>query len=253
MLQHYLQKMWKSGRFPNSTIIAGADFQNSKNLLCSFIENVAINEHSLSSQNNPDVCVIEKDISQKSILIDQIRQLNIWVNQSSALTKNKFAIISQAELMSFSAVNACLKIIEEPNNNTYFFLTTNAPKTLPKTILSRCWLLYNTIQVDDLTYEPLLKSLLDEDIEQLQHLLSKRNIQISMKTILAKFLKSKILPDALLDEREIILFAKIKAQTLEQSIKIADQINEIINSHLTLSFDAKHISTLILSTLFLDE
>ncbi len=254
MLKQYLQKTWESGKFPHSILIAGADSQHTKNLLCTFIESVSVKEHALKSQNNPDVYIVEKDTLQKSILVDQIRQLNHWVNQSSMLTKNKFAIIYQAELMSFSAVNSCLKIIEEPNSNTYFFLTTNAPKALPKTILSRCWTLHNPTQSnDDSTYEPLIKSLLENDVEQLQQLLGKQDINKSMKTFLVKLIKSKVFQDFPLDEQETNLFSKIKAQTLEQSVKTTEQIGDLVKSHLELAFDAKHIATLILSMLFIDD
>jgi DNA polymerase-3 subunit delta' len=254
MLQQYLQKTWKSGKFPHSTLIAGADFQHIKNLLCTFIEKISVEEHLLKSENNPDVYIVEKDILQKSILIDQIRQLNIWVNQSSMLTKNKFAIICQAELMSFSAVNSCLKIIEEPNRNTYFFLITNSPKALPKTMLSRCCTIYQPTQSnDDSTYKALIQILLDNEVEQLQQLLGKQDINKSMKTFLVKLVKSKVLSDINLDEQEIALFSKIKAKTLEQSVQITDQISDLIVSHLTLSFDARHIATLILSLLFVDD
>ena len=253
MLQNYLQKTWKSGRFPHAMIIAGAEFLSLKNLLCTFIESISVEEHLLKSQNNPDVYIVEKDTLQKSILIDQIRQLNSWVNQSSMLTKNKFSIICQAELMSFSAVNSCLKIIEEPNSNTYFFLITNSPRALPKTILSRCWLLYSPLQAEDITYSSLITILLNNNVEQLQQLLSQQDLQRSMKNLLVKLIKSKILPNLALNNQETILFSKIKIQTLEQSIKTTDQINDLIRSHLELSFDAKHIAALILSLLFVDD
>lgn len=63
----------------------------------------------------------------------------------------KVMIIWQPEYMHGSAANGILKILEEPPQNTFFFLVTNAADRLLPTILSRTQL----IQVPPLTDEDL--------------------------------------------------------------------------------------------------
>lgn len=251
MLQDYLIKIWNTGKFPYATLIAGHNFSCSKSLLCNFIDGISRLNHNLASENNPDVYFVEKDTTQKSIAIEQIRQLSNWLNQSPMISKNKFAIICNAECMTFNAFNACLKILEEPGENTHLFLTTNAPNSLPKTLLSRCWLLYNTQKNTPTLYLDLIQILLKNDPEELQKLLSHDEIQSSMKTLLVQWVKSKAIENIILQNLEIELFDKIKTTNLEEAIKTADQINEFLHFHLSLSFDARHIAILVLSELFL--
>ena len=252
MLNH-LTQLWKVNKFPNSIIIAGSDTQSSKNLILNFIDSVSADEHKLRSANNLDIYQIEKDVAHKSILIEQIRHLKIWTNQSSVLGKNKFALICDAESMTFSAVNACLKILEEPSRNTYFFLTTNSPKSLPKTMLSRCWLLHNTVTTQDPLYLELTETLLNSNVEELQKLLLRKEIQKSMKNVLLCWLRSSLVKTNNLNDLEMKLLAKMKLPNLAKALKITDKVNELIQSHLELSFDTKHIATLILAELFPDD
>ncbi len=41
-------------------------------------------------------------------------------------------------MLSISAVNAFLKVLEEPPKNVIFILATTDPQKLPITVLSRC-------------------------------------------------------------------------------------------------------------------
>ena len=50
----------------------------------------------------------------------------------------KVAIVSEADRLTEEATHACLKILEEPPENTIFLLTTQAPDRLPATVVSRC-------------------------------------------------------------------------------------------------------------------
>ena len=50
----------------------------------------------------------------------------------------KIVIIDNLEYFNLNALSALLKIIEEPPQNTYFFLINNSESKLLKTIKSRC-------------------------------------------------------------------------------------------------------------------
>ena len=73
----------------------------------------------------------------KSIKIENIRNLKKQIFQSSILDKNRFIILDDIELFNVNALNALLKIIEEPSKNNYFILINNQTKPLIETIKSR--------------------------------------------------------------------------------------------------------------------
>jgi len=50
----------------------------------------------------------------------------------------KALIIQNAELLTIPAQNALLKVLEEPPNNTFIFLSTERKDVLLRTIISRC-------------------------------------------------------------------------------------------------------------------
>jgi len=74
---------------------------------------------------------------KKNIDISQIRNLILTLNKSSFNTKPRFVLIDNIELLNINAVNALLKILEEPNDNINFILINNNKRILP-TLKSRC-------------------------------------------------------------------------------------------------------------------
>ncbi len=73
----------------------------------------------------------------KTVKIDDVRNLKKKIYQSSILDKDRFIILDDVELFNRTSLNALLKIIEEPTNNTYFFLINNKSKLLLETVKSR--------------------------------------------------------------------------------------------------------------------
>lgn len=73
-----------------------------------------------------------------SILIDSIRRLKQKIFLHPFEGEVKTVLIDPAHLMTDSAANALLKILEEPPASTFFFLVTPLPSRLLPTILSRC-------------------------------------------------------------------------------------------------------------------
>jgi DNA polymerase-3 subunit delta' len=59
------------------------------------------------------------------------------LNKSSFNSKPRFILIDNVEYLNLNSINALLKILEEPNLNTYFFLINNNKNILP-TLKSRC-------------------------------------------------------------------------------------------------------------------
>ena len=84
--------------------------------------------------------LIQADVSVKTSMesVDEIRDLVEKVKYAPIQGKYKVYIIDEVHMLSISAFNALLKIIEEPPEHLLFILaTTEKHKVLP-TILSRC-------------------------------------------------------------------------------------------------------------------
>lgn len=69
--------------------------------------------------------------------IKEVRQLLKFVAFTSARSQYKSVIIEKADWLTEEAVNALLKILEEPRGDTVFILISDFGKGLPQTILSR--------------------------------------------------------------------------------------------------------------------
>ena len=91
----------------------------------------------VQNKSNPNFILVDIHEEKKKIDISQIRNLILTLNKSSFNTKPRFVLIDNIELLNINAVNALLKILEEPNNNINFILINNNKRILP-TLKSRC-------------------------------------------------------------------------------------------------------------------
>ena len=97
-----------------------------------------------------DQCSICKEISEgKSLDVQEIdaashtgvadvREIIESVKYSPASAKKKVYIIDEVHMLSQSAFNALLKIMEEPPEHAIFILATTEAHKVPPTIMSRC-------------------------------------------------------------------------------------------------------------------
>ena len=91
----------------------------------------------VQNKSNPNFILVDIQEERKNIDISQIRNLILTLNKSSFNTKPRFVLIDNIELLNINAVNALLKILEEPNDNINFILINNNKRILP-TLKSRC-------------------------------------------------------------------------------------------------------------------
>ena len=91
----------------------------------------------VQNKSNPNFILVDIQEEKKNIDISQIRNLILTLNKSSFNTKPRFILIDNIELLNINAVNALLKILEEPNDNINFILINNNKRILP-TLKSRC-------------------------------------------------------------------------------------------------------------------
>ncbi len=132
-------------KLPHALIISGKKGSGK----ASFSKNFAFK----ITNSNPDILVIEKDDEKREITVDKIRNIKDFVNQTSAISKEKFIIIDSACELNKSGSNALLKILEEPQKDNFLILIAhNINRVLP-TIRSRC----QTFKNNDLSRDQFAK------------------------------------------------------------------------------------------------
>ena len=92
----------------------------------------------VKNQSHPNFFYIKLNENKKNIDISQIREIINFSSKSSFDDKIKIIFIEDVENLNINAVNALLKIVEEPNNKTFFILTHNYEKKIIDTLKSRC-------------------------------------------------------------------------------------------------------------------
>tara|TARA_Y100000591_G_C21837345_1_gene703372 strand:+ start:693 stop:1625 length:933 start_codon:yes stop_codon:yes gene_type:complete len=98
------------------------------------------NNHSFKTvlnKSNINFFLIDIILENKSIDINQIRELKAKLNKSSLNNKPRFILIDNIEYLNTNSINSLLKVLEEPSENIYFILINNNKRIL-KTLLSRC-------------------------------------------------------------------------------------------------------------------
>jgi DNA polymerase-3 subunit delta' len=105
----------------------------------------------------PDVFVVEKAVDKKNISIEQIRDLQHFLNLKSFMSSEKIALILQAESLSEEASNSLLKTLEEPYGNTIIILVSSKIDFLLPTIISRCQVIRFGLTPEKIIYKFLIK------------------------------------------------------------------------------------------------
>lgn len=87
---------------------------------------------------HPDILWVEPEKKSRAISIDQVRDLQRLIYQTSFAGSWKACVMVAADRMGDPAANAFLKTLEEPPAKSVFFLVTDSPQSLLPTIVSRC-------------------------------------------------------------------------------------------------------------------
>lgn len=90
------------------------------------------------SGTHPDLHIVVPEKGKKLIGVDVLREVIAQVGVKSFEGGTKALIFPSAELMTPAAQNCLLKTLEEPPEDTVFFLITDQPGALLPTIVSRC-------------------------------------------------------------------------------------------------------------------
>ena len=143
-----LKNQVRSSRLSHAYIFIGT--RGTGKTTCARILARAVNcEHPVDG-NPCGTCAACRGIADGSILdvveldaasnngVDNVRALREEAVFSPAAVKKRVYIIDEVHMLSASAFNALLKIIEEPPEHLIFILATTELQKVPATILSRC-------------------------------------------------------------------------------------------------------------------
>ena len=90
------------------------------------------------NDTHPDVHWVASEASSTTIKIDQIRQLQLEVHDTPLWGQYRVVVIAAAWQLNTFAVNALLKLLEEPPSQVIFVLNAQHLDGLPQTLISRC-------------------------------------------------------------------------------------------------------------------
>lgn len=93
------------------------------------------NCESFNNHNHPDI--IEIDAASRTS-VDDIREIIESSEYRPLLGAMKFFIIDEIHMLSKSAFNALLKVVEEPPEHVVFIFATTEVQKIPLTVISRC-------------------------------------------------------------------------------------------------------------------
>ncbi len=120
------------------------------------------NSYNLIIKNShPNFFLISSDENKNNIQISKVREMINFTNKSSFNNEAKIVLIDNIEFLNVSSVNALLKIIEEPNDNLYFFLIHSSKSKILDTLNSRC-IKFN-IFLDENSKKEIYSNLLDKN------------------------------------------------------------------------------------------
>ncbi len=138
-----LQEQVHAGRLPHALLFVG-DRLNTKQLMVRFIQS-QVCEGDGPCLSCSSCRAVEEDShvaittlgfgEEKKITVDAIRDLQVSLNLKS---QQRLWVMMDAARMNINAANACLKVLEEPNTNVCFLLSTESLTNIAPTIVSRC-------------------------------------------------------------------------------------------------------------------
>ncbi|MBB1199687.1 DNA polymerase III subunit delta' [Enterobacteriaceae bacterium 89] len=92
----------------------------------------------MQAGTHPDYYHLLPEKGKSTLGIDAVREITEKMYERSRLGGAKVVWISDAALLTEAAANALLKTLEEPPENTWFFLQCEEPARLLATLRSRC-------------------------------------------------------------------------------------------------------------------
>lgn len=158
----FLDQSIKQNKLVHAYLFYGPENVGKETVATDFIIKLFINRLTDSSQReiiksqitkraHPDIYWLEREENKKNINIEQIRELQNFLNLRPFSDLYKVAIINRAEEMSQAAANSFLKILEEPPEKSIIILLASNLRLIPPTIISRCQLIkFNPVPLKEI-------------------------------------------------------------------------------------------------------
>lgn len=140
-------------QLPHAILISGPQFTGKSRLAMALARRLLCAEpvdglncgschscHLSACGHHGDFRWLQPEEKSRVIKIDQVRSVVEFSNRTAGFGLRKVVVIAPAESMNINAANALLKVLEEPNANTYIILVCHRLHGLPATIRSRCQL-----------------------------------------------------------------------------------------------------------------
>jgi DNA polymerase III, gamma/tau subunits len=128
-----LKRSIREGRAMHGYLICGTDPKAAEELM---LECAALllfgDERTEALSLSPDFFLLDG-----TVRIDDIREIRREVNKTTFSSVNRVVLIKNAHLLNDFSINAMLKMLEEPPEGTFFFLSGIEQRIIP-TIRSRC-------------------------------------------------------------------------------------------------------------------
>ena len=150
-------KLYKNNLLPNNILLSGQSGLGKSTFAYHFINSILSNKEDYSydfmnftinplnrsfrlinKQYHPNFYLIDNFAAKQSISIKQVKDMINYLSKTNYEKKIKFILIDNAEYLNLHSVNALLKIIEEPNLNTFVIIIHNSSIKLVETLKSRC-------------------------------------------------------------------------------------------------------------------
>lgn len=167
--------------------------------------------------------------------VDDVRRLRENAKYPPVNGKYKVYIIDEVHMLSDSAFNALLKIIEEPPPHLVFILATTEPQKIPATILSRCQR-YNFRRME-----------IEEIVEQLSMIANAEELKIdeeSLQIIARKGDGSMRDSQSIFDQAIAFCGRDIKYTELASALNLIDEMFYFRISSAIINHDIKEIFTI---------
>lgn len=263
MLQERLQSELDNGRLYNSWLIESNNYKQTLQELESFVATILF-KSKIPLNIHPDYLLIEpleSASSNKSINVEQIRELNQFLHKTSGAGNRRVAIINGADLMNLNAANNCLKVLEDTPRFSHIFMITSRISLILKTITSRCAkIICNDLsnQYAVQTYDNFIKLLASNELKPKLNLLddiakNKKILWIefsnSILSFMMKVVKSSIKIEQDFSSYEIELANKLFIYKTSDLIKRFELMNQLISNTTNYDLDVKASCILLIEYL----
>ncbi|MBU4315436.1 DNA polymerase III subunit [Patescibacteria group bacterium] len=148
----YLRQILGSGQVAHAYCLAGLKGLGKATVAKRFTASL-LGLEAEKLHTSPNVTFISNG-EEKSISVEQIRELRSTLSLSTLGGGRKVAIIDNADTMTIGAQNALLKTLEEPSRETVIILIAHRPERLLETIRSRVALIaFRQLPIDKIQTE----------------------------------------------------------------------------------------------------